>query len=347
MLETQEPRRLAAVGTGYFSQFHYDAWVRLDVDLVAVCSLNKSEAVAVAAAAAYADTAAFDDFETMLDAVKPDLVDIIAPPSVHLAFIEMCVARGIPAICQKPFTRSLIEAKVAVQLAEDADVPLFVHENFRFQPWHIKIKEMLDAGRVGKVYQATFRLRPGDGQGPAAYRDRQPYFHEMERFLVHETAIHFIDVFRNFFGEIETVTAELTQLNPHIAGEDAGLIIMNFENGVRALLDGNRLSDHIAKDRRQTIGDMWVEGSKGTIRLSGDGQVFFRTFGANAEEVVPFDWEARGFAGDSVYRTQKQILDHLTSRSTVVNTGGEYLANLRAGEAVYKSSETGRRISLT
>ena len=76
----------------------------------------------------------------------------------------------------------------------------------------------------------------------------------MERFLVHVTAIHFIDIFRDFFGEIETVMAELTQLNPHIAGEDAGLIIMNFENHARALLDGNRLSNHIATVRRQTIG---------------------------------------------------------------------------------------------
>ena len=84
MSQTQVRRRLATVGTGYFSQFHYEAWGRLNVDLVAVCSLNKSEAVAVAATAAYADCAAFDDFETMLDAVKPDLVDIIVPSSYRV-----------------------------------------------------------------------------------------------------------------------------------------------------------------------------------------------------------------------------------------------------------------------
>ena len=84
MSETKVRRRLATVGTGYFSQFHFEAWGRLDVDLVAVCSLKKSEAVAVAATAAYADCAAFDDFETMLDAVKPDLVDIIVPSSYRV-----------------------------------------------------------------------------------------------------------------------------------------------------------------------------------------------------------------------------------------------------------------------
>ena len=210
----------------------------------------------------------------------------------------------------------------------------------------MKIKEMLETGRIGETYQATFRLRPGDGQGPEAYLYRQPYFQEMERFLVHETAIHLIDLFRGLFGEIATVTAELTQLNPHIAGEDSGFIILIFKNGVRALIDGNRLSDHIAKDRRRTIGDMWVEGSKGTIRLSGDGEIFFRNFGTNAEEAVLFDWDDRGFAGDSVYRTQKHILEHLSLGSAVVNTGRDYLANLRIEEAVYKSSKAGRRIFL-
>ena len=38
--------RLAIVGTGYFSQFHYDAWERLNVEVVAICSLNKNEALA-------------------------------------------------------------------------------------------------------------------------------------------------------------------------------------------------------------------------------------------------------------------------------------------------------------
>ena len=42
--------RVAAVGTGYFSQFHYDAWSRCaDVELVGVADLNQSQAEAVTA----------------------------------------------------------------------------------------------------------------------------------------------------------------------------------------------------------------------------------------------------------------------------------------------------------
>ena len=106
----------------------------------------------------------------------------------------------------------------------------------------------------------------------------------MERFLIHETAIHFIDVFRYYFGEIESVYADLVKLNPNISGEDAGFVFFKFKNGVRGLFDGNRLSDHIAEDRRRTIGDLLIEGSNGSIRLNGDGDIFYRCFGSNLEK---------------------------------------------------------------
>ena len=344
-MESRQKRlRVAAIGTGYFSQFHYEAWMRLDVDVVGICSLDMDEAVAIAAL--FEGCRAFNEINVMLDSTKPDLVDIITPPDSHMVLLKTCLDNGVPVICQKPFAQSLEQAKAVVALADEARVPIFVHENFRFQPWHMKIKELLDEGIVGEVYQASFRLRPGDGRGVDAYLNRQPYFQKMERFLVRETAIHVIDVFRYFFGELISANANLTRLNPQILGEDAGYIIMNFKSGARALFDGNRLSDHIAEDRRRTIGDLWIEGSEGTLRLNGDGQIFFRRFGKNNEEEIPFKWEKRGFAGDSVYRTQHQIIQHLNQGTSVANTAQDYLANLRAEEAIYRSNMTGRRIKI-
>ena len=54
-------------------------------------------------------------------------------------------------------------------------------------------------------------MRPGDGQGKDAYFNRQPYFQKMERFLIHETAIHLIDVYRYLFGDIKSVFASLSR----------------------------------------------------------------------------------------------------------------------------------------
>lgn len=336
--------KVACAGTGYFSQFHYDGWSRLPVKLVGCCSLDDQ------ARGRVADThgipATFTDFAAMLDKTKPDLVDIITPPPTHKAFVTAAMERGIPAICQKPFCNTLEEAQELTNHIAEAGATVIVHENFRFQPWHLELKRLIDDGLVGELYQISFRLRPGDGQGLDAYLSRQPYFQKMSRFLVHETAIHLIDVFRFLIGEAQQVTADLRQLNPAISGEDAGIILFDFGEGRRGLFDGNRLSDHPAENRRLTMGEMLVEGSEGALSLNGDGGIQRRKRGENVWHPHSYDWENVGFAGDCVWRLQAHVLAHLTDGAPVHNTARDYLTNLRIEDAVYRSSEEGRRIAL-
>lgn len=337
--------RVAAIGIGYFSQFHLQGWTDIDgAELVALSS--RDQAALNEAADEYNVVGRYSDLETMLDREKPDLLDIITPPVTHAPFIRAAFERNIAVICQKPFTTSLQEAEEMAALSEKMNLPLVVHENFRFQPWYSEIKKRLDAGDLGELYQISFRLRPGDGQGPSAYLDRQPYFQQMERFLVHETAIHQIDVFRYLFGDIEGVTARLAKVNPVIAGEDAGLIIFEFANASRGLFDGNRLSDHIAENRRLTMGEVIIEGAKGTIRLDGNARLFMRNHGENTEQEIHFEWRDRGFGGDCVYLFEKHVIEHLRQGRPLMNTAREYLKNLAIEEAIYRSQAENRHITL-
>ena len=337
--------KIATAGTGYFSQFHFDAWSRIEnVDLVGLCALNDRMSHNVSER--FDTVVIWRDLSEMLDAVEPDLLDIVTPPSTHLQFIKAAVERGVAVVCQKPFTECIAEAKEATALAEVAGVPLIVHENFRFQPWYCQMRKILDEGALGEVYQMSFRMRPGDGQGPKAYLNRQPYFQTMERFLVHETAIHFIDVFRYLLGEIIWVYADLARYNPAISGEDAGHIVFGFKSGARGVFDGNRLVDHIAEDRRLTMGEMLIEGSDAVLRLDGDGNIYLRKHGCNDEIFVDYDWENRGFAGDSVYMLLRHIVDHLCVGTPAMNAAQDYLRNLKIEEAVYHSNKIGCKVSL-
>jgi predicted dehydrogenase len=338
---------VGVLGAGYFAQFHHDAWARLEsdgVELRAVCDCDPKAAAATAAR--FAVPAVYASLEEMLEHETLDLLDIATPPPSHLPAIRAAAARGLPAICQKPFCGGLAEAEQAVALAEAAGVPLVVHENFRFQPWHHECRRLLAAGALGNVYQATFRLRPGDGQRPDAYLDRQPYFRQMPRFLVHETAIHVIDVFRALLGEPEAVYARLTRLNPVLAGEDAGLVLFDFPGGARAVFDGNRLADHRAQNRRLTLGEMLIEGSAACLRLDGDGRLFLRPQGSNDEAEHRYDWHDGGFGGDCVLALQRHVVAHLRGEGPLEIAARDYLANLRIEAAVYRSNELGRRLSL-
>ncbi len=345
MMSPRLPIRVAAVGAGYFSRFQYRAWNRIpEVALVGIC--NRTLPAAQAFAREYGIPEAFDDLGRMLDETRPDLLDIITPPETHLAAISEAAARGIDVICQKPFCRTLAEAREAVDIADRARIGVVIHENFRFQPWHREIKRLLDEGRLGRVYQATFRLRPGDGQGERAYLDRQPYFQSMPRLLVHETAIHLIDTFQFMFGDVESVLASLRRLNPVIAGEDAGLIIMEMKSGVRCVFDGNRLADHKARNRRLTMGEMLIEGERGTLTLNGDGELTFRAHGENDEHAIAYYWSDTDFGGDCVHSLQRHIIDNRLGRGRLENSGQDYLANIEIEEAVYVSDAEGRRIAV-
>ena len=335
--------RVATVGTGYFSQFHYNAWRDMeDVDLVGVC--NRTLAGAKDFASRYNIPAAFDDLDQLLAETQLDILDIITPPVTHTDFVRKALKHDVTVICQKPFTPSLSEARALVQETEEAGRQVVIHENFRFQPWYEQIRSLLQSGRLGDLWQVSFRLRPGDGQGPEAYLERQPYFQKMERFLVHETAVHLIDVFRYLFGEVSSVYARLDRLNPVIVGEDAGIIMFDFASGARGLFDGNRLADHAAENRRLTMGEMLVEGSKATLRLDGDGNIYLRAHGDNDEQAVDYPWSNKEFGGDCVRRLQQHVVDHVLSGTPLMNTAAAYLTNLEIEDAVYTSSETGRRI---
>ncbi|MEM7461366.1 MAG: Gfo/Idh/MocA family oxidoreductase [Pseudomonadota bacterium] len=333
-----DPVRVACLGAGYFSQFHREAWQRIDgAQLIGVSDRNLE-------AAQQTGVTAYADILQMVEAERPDLLDIITPPPTHLPAIRLAIESGVGAIvCQKPFCSSLDEARLAVDLAKGAGVRLVVHENFRFQPWYRKMADVIASGDLGDIHQLSFRMRTGDGQGPDAYLARQPYFQKMKRFLVHETAVHWIDVFRFLLGPVGAVYADLRKMNPAIEGEDAGYIIFEMTNNRRALFDGNRLLDHASQNTRLTFGEALVEGTAATLELKGNGAIFFRKFGEMEQQTIlePRQWP--GFAGDCVHALQAHVVSALRNGSEIENEASEYLRVIEIEEAIYRSAATGQK----
>ena len=331
------PLRGLGVGAGYFSPFHYEAWSRLDgAEIVAVCDPDADRAGR--ARAQFGIERRYADVREALDAERPDFLDVITPPSTHLELVREAADRGVHVICQKPLAPSLAEAERIVSLARDAGIRLMVHENFRFQPWHREIKRLLDAGTIGAtLHGLSFRSRTGDGWGPDAYLARQPYFRAMPRLLVHETGVHFIDTFRYLGGEVRRVYAVLRRLNPVIAGEDCGLLVLEFARGGVGSWDANRYNESNAADPRYTFGEFLVEGDGGTIRLAPDGTLTIQALG-EPERPHPYKHERRGFAGDCVFATQRHFLECLRDGRPFETGGEDYLRTLLVQEAAYESA---------
>ena len=337
------PLKVALVGTGYFGQFQFAAWNRMpEVELVAI--VEADPALRDKMRAVLHHDRIFENLDEMLETVRPDLVDLATPPPTHVDLITQCVDRVPTIICQKPFCESIEAAESMVALADQHHTNLIVHENFRFMPWYRAMKSEIEGNALGTVHQATFRFRPGDGKGPDAYLSRQPYFQTMPRFLVHETAIHWIDVFRYLFGEPNSIYADLWRSNPVIAGEDSGMIILGYEDGARVCFDGSRVLDHAADNHRLTLGEMLIEGSAASLRLDGDGNLAKRSFGTKPWHPVSFEFQDVDFGGDCVYHFQNHVVSHLMEGTPLETRARDYLRNLEIEEAAYRSSEEARKI---
>ena len=336
--------KVAGIGAGYFAQYHYDAWQRIgEIRLEAVCDLDASRAQSTAER--HSIPKVFTDVEAMIWEIQPDILDIITPPDSHETLVHAAINSGSAIICQKPLAPDTATARRMVESAEANQSFFAVHENFRFEPWYREIRNLLDSERLGDLYAASFRLRPGDGQGSEAYLNRQPYFQQMKRFLVHETGIHFIDTYRYLFGSIKKVYANLRRLNPTIAGEDTGIVLFEFGNGIRCIWDANRLVDHDSPDTRLTMGEMLIEGSEAVLRLDGAGRLFIRSHG-HSEREHSYHWDNRGFAGDSVFACQTHLVQCLLNDLPTPISGREYLQNLHVEDAIYESDRTGTLMTL-
>lgn len=336
--------RVAVVGAGYFAAFHLQGWQDAGATVVGLADLDHSRARALAQRFAIA---AVHDTVAPLLAMRPTLVDVVVPAAAQADVVRQALAADLPVICQKPFGSHIGEARALTREAAARGVPLIVHENFRFMPWFRECRRLIDSGRLGRLHGVSFRLRPGDGQGPRAYLDRQPYFQTMPQLLVRETGGHFVDTMRFLCGEVRAVTARLRRLNPVIAGEDAALVIIEFDDDRQGVFDGNRLNEHPAQDLRRTMGEMWLEAEAGVLRLDGDARLWWKPHGqperAHAYDSGPAD---RVFGG-AVGALQAHVLAHLTCGAPLENAARDYLANLRVQAAIYHSHATGQRVEMT
>jgi predicted dehydrogenase len=338
---THPKSRGVLIGAGYFAQFHAEAWTRIPVaEIVAVADPVPGRAAAFAAK--HGIPRAGESVDELLDRERPDFVDIVTRPDTHRALAQTAARRGIHVLCQKPMAPTQDDCRAMVDECTTASVRLLIHENWRWQPWYREVRRLLDNGALGRVFQFAFQWRTGDGRGPEPYA-AQPYFREMPRLLVYETLVHVLDTFRFLGGEFTGVACRNGRVNPAIAGEDHSLILISFESGALGLVDANRITGPVPAPA--AMGSLTIEGDLATLRMSPDGRLWRTDFGG-PEVPHEFPVPTGGYKGDSVWATQRHLIDCLRSGTTSESEGRDYLKTVEAVFACYQSAETGQVVAL-
>lgn len=321
------------IGAGYFSRFHYEAWDRIpEVEIAAVCDLFEGRGQ-------------YTDWRQMIDAEKPDFVDIITPPPTHEEMCRYAADRGINVICQKPLAPDFETSERIVEHARAAGIRFMVHENWRWQPWYREIKQIQRADQIGEFTHLQFLMRLGDGWGDDAYLARQPFFRTYPRLLIYETGVHFVDTFRYLLGEVTDVFAHLKRLNPVIRGEDTGVVFFRFANGATAVWDANRYNEVESPSPRYTFGTLRIDGNGGHLTMDTEANLRMKTLGEPARD-IPYPHAHINFGGDCVHALQRHFVDCVLGGIPFESEGEDYLRTLRVVDAIYESAECGGVVQL-
>jgi predicted dehydrogenase len=105
---------------------------------------------------AFADTWGYEEFETdwrKLVARKDiDLIDICAPNNLHKDIAIAAAENRKWVVCEKPIAMNSKEGAEMVKAVEKAGVPNFVSFNYRRIPAVTLAKQIIDEGRLGKIF---------------------------------------------------------------------------------------------------------------------------------------------------------------------------------------------------
>jgi predicted dehydrogenase len=224
-------QRVVIVGAGHMGKVHGAAYANmLNAEPVGVMDIRKDAAEDLATSL---DCRAFSDFDEMLDAVKPDAVDICVPTPWHKEYVLKAARAGKHVVTEKPMARTLEDCREMMDATARAGVTFMVAHVLRFFPEFATAKAQIDAGAVGNP--AVVRTTRGGGF-PHAWSDWYGSF-DWSGGVCLDLIIHDFDWLRWTFGEVERVYAK-GLIERKIEHLDYALVTLRFKSGVIAHVEG-------------------------------------------------------------------------------------------------------------
>lgn len=101
------------------------------------------------------DVITLEDYDRILDDPEVDAVVVATPVTTHRQIAERAMRSGKHVFVEKPLTHTAEDAWALVNVAREQGKVLAVGHIFQFAPGVRKMKEQIEAGRLGKVFHVT------------------------------------------------------------------------------------------------------------------------------------------------------------------------------------------------
>ena len=85
-----------------------------------------------------------------------DVVYIATPNQFHTAHALLALEQGKHVLVEKPMTLTLEDADVMIEAAERHGVQLLVNVKHSFDPYIVKLREMVESGELGQLRMLNY-----------------------------------------------------------------------------------------------------------------------------------------------------------------------------------------------
>jgi predicted dehydrogenase len=326
--------RFAIIGAGVWGETHaYLYSEHPNVDLVAVCDLNRAKACRLAQK--FAVPHVYDDHQRMLKEVEIDAVAIVTPDFTHGPVTVDCANAGKHILLEKPLATTRKDVESILEAARANGVRLMVDLHNRWSPPFAVAKQCLDNGELGDPVSAYFRLN--DIRWVAT--DLLPWAGQSS--ILWFLGSHAVDTLRWFFAdEVERVYSASSSGVLRGLGVDAVDVyqtILEFRGGGIATMENG----WITPDSHPCVNDIKfnLTGTKGMINLDLSNNQMIERFTEDRNDrpdvlVRHFvHGKAEGFAYESIRHFVDQLVsgqDFLVSLEDAANTSLVILAILES-----------------
>lgn len=342
--EKQNPRArsdlsFAIVGCGRIAARHAEHIANVG-RLIGACDVQFDRADSIAAKYG---ARAYRSLEEMLAGEKElDVVAVCTPNGLHAEHTVAALKAGRHVLCEKPMAISVADCGTMIQAAERANRRLFIVKQNRFNPPVAAVKELLDGGRLGRVY--SVHLNCFWNRNADYYQDTWKGTKALDGGSLYTQFSHFIDLLYWMVGDVKQALAMVDNFGHQgiVEFEDTGVVALRFHSGILGSINFT-----INSYERNMEGSLTIFAEKGTVKIGGQylNELEYQRIDGAAITDLPAGNPANSYGHyqgsmsnhDLVY---DNVVDVLT-RGGIIATGGyEGLKTVEIIDRIYTAARS-------
>lgn len=236
--------RYGIIGSGMMGREHMRNIGLLEGTEITAISDPHPESRALAAGPEGERCRAFADHRELLAADCCDVLVIASPNDTHAAILRDVLPSNKPILVEKPLCSTVEDSRAILALAQSRAAPVWVAMEYRYMPPVERLRKELADGTAGRLrmisireHRFPFLVKVGDWNRFSARTggtlvEKCCHFFDLMRLLAQSEAVR---VYASGAMDVNFRDETYDGRTPDIL--DNAFVVVDFENGVRAMLD--------------------------------------------------------------------------------------------------------------